>query len=166
MRLTLLSVVRNNGRRGKVSCFSRNAPYGFEILRHPRILCLSNRTLFDPLLSMGAGWGRTRIDLWLAFALTVIAAGELAAQGSPTPTPTPSPTPASRLANISTRAFVQTGDDVMIGGFIVQGTEAKRVIIRAIGPELSQYGIPNFLADPVLELYDGTGALIATNDNW
>ena len=47
------------------------------------------------------------------------------------------------LGNISTRAFVQTGDNVMIGGFIVQGTEPKRVIIRAIGPELTQYGVPN-----------------------
>ena len=71
-----------------------------------------------------------------------------------------------RLGNISTRAFVQTGDDVMIGGFIVHGTEPKRVIIRAIGPELTQYGIPNALANPKLELHDGTGALIAANNNW
>src|SRR5260370_18480298 len=54
----------------------------------------------------------------------------------------------------------------MIGGFIVQGTQPKRVIIRAIGPELSQYGVPNPLADPTLELHDGNGALIASNDNW
>ena len=54
----------------------------------------------------------------------------------------------------------------MIGGFIVQGTEPKRVIIRAIGPELTQYGVPNALANPTLELHDGTGALIASNDNW
>jgi hypothetical protein len=72
----------------------------------------------------------------------------------------------AQLGNISTRAFVQTGDDVMIGGFIVQGTEPKRVIIRAIGPELTQYGIPNPLYNPTLELHDGTGALIASNDNW
>ena len=64
------------------------------------------------------------------------------------------------------RAFVQTGDNVMIGGFIVQGTEPKRVIIRAIGPELTHYGVPNALANPTLELHDGTGALIASNDNW
>ena len=72
----------------------------------------------------------------------------------------------SILGNISTRAFVQTGDNVMIGGFIVQGTEPKRVIVRAIGPELIQYGVPNVLADPTLELHNGTGALIASNDNW
>jgi len=70
------------------------------------------------------------------------------------------------LANISTRSFVQTGDDVMIGGFIVQGTQPKNVIIRAVGPELSQYGVPNPLADPTLELHNGTGGLIASNDNW
>jgi hypothetical protein len=72
----------------------------------------------------------------------------------------------AQLGNISTRAFVQTGDNVMIGGFIVQGTAPKRVIIRAIGPELIQYGVPNPMADPTLELHDGTGALIASNDNW
>jgi hypothetical protein len=72
----------------------------------------------------------------------------------------------STLGNISTRAFVQTGDDVMIGGFIVQGTGSKRVIIRAIGPELTQYGVSDALANPTLELHDGTGALIASNDNW
>lgn len=74
--------------------------------------------------------------------------------------------PGASLGNISTRGFVQMGDNVMIGGFIVQGTESKRVIIRAIGPELTQYGVPNALADPMLELHDSTGALIASNDNW
>ena len=73
---------------------------------------------------------------------------------------------ATILANISTRSFVQTGDDVMIGGFIVQGTESKRVIVRAIGPELTQYGVPNALNNPTLELHDRIGALIASNDNW
>jgi hypothetical protein len=72
----------------------------------------------------------------------------------------------AELGNISTRAFVQTGDDVMIGGFIVQGSEPKKVIIRAIGPELTQYGVPNPLFNPTLELHGGTGALIASNDNW
>jgi hypothetical protein len=77
----------------------------------------------------------------------------------------PSSVPA-RLGNISTRAFVQTGNNVVIGGFIVQGSQTKRVIIRAIGPELTRYGVPNTLANPTLELHDGTGALIASNDNW
>ncbi len=72
----------------------------------------------------------------------------------------------SNLANISTRSFVQTGEHVMIGGFIVQGTGTKSVIIRAIGPELTQYGITDVLANPKLELYNATGALIGTNDDW
>jgi len=79
-----------------------------------------------------------------------------------------SPDTASILGNVSTRSFVQTGDNVMIGGFIVQGTQPKRVIVRAIGPELSAspFNIPNALANPTLELHDGRGALIASNDNW
>jgi hypothetical protein len=77
-----------------------------------------------------------------------------------------SPDVNSTLGNISTRSFVQTGDNVMIGGFIVQGTQPKQVILRAIGPELTQHGVPDALADPTLELHDETGALIASNDNW
>jgi hypothetical protein len=74
--------------------------------------------------------------------------------------------PVSTLGNISTRGFVQTGENVVIGGFIVQGHQIKRVIIRAIGPELTRYGVPNALANPTLELHDATGALIASNNNW
>src|SRR5262249_39710850 len=70
------------------------------------------------------------------------------------------------LANLSTRAFVQTGDNLMIGGFIVQGTEPKRVILRSIGPELTQYGVPNALINPTLDLHDANGVLIASNDDW
>ena len=77
-----------------------------------------------------------------------------------------SPAASSNLDNISTRSFVQTGQNVMIGGFIVQGSGTQRVIIRAIGPELTQYGITDALANPRLELHNGTGALIASNDNW
>ena len=72
----------------------------------------------------------------------------------------------SQLGNISTRSFVQTGDNVMIGGFIVQGTGPKRVVIRAIGPELSQYGVPDPLANPRLQLYNVAGVLIGSNDDW
>ena len=72
----------------------------------------------------------------------------------------------SVLGNISTRSFVQTGADVMIGGFIVEGSGPKIVIVRAIGPELTQHGVPNPLADPTLELHNATGALIGSNDNW
>jgi len=77
-----------------------------------------------------------------------------------------SPNTDSKLHNISTRSFVQTNDNVMIGGFIVAGNRPKRVIIRAIGPELTQFGVPNVLADPTLELHDRNGTLIASNNNW
>ena len=67
------------------------------------------------------------------------------------------------LANISTRLRVETGDNALIGGFIVTGTQPKRVIVRAIGPSLS---LPGTLANPTLELRDGSGALIRSNDDW
>jgi len=71
------------------------------------------------------------------------------------------------LANISTRGFVQHGDALMIGGFILGGASGStQVLVRAIGPSLSQSGIANALSDPTLELHDGNGALIASNDNW
>jgi len=74
----------------------------------------------------------------------------------------------SKLANISTRGFVDTGDNVMIGGFIVGGGAADRtrVVVRAIGPTLLQFGITNALHDPTLSLYDSNGNVMATNDNW
>ena len=72
----------------------------------------------------------------------------------------------SRLANISTRAKAGTGDNVLIGGFIVGGNDPTKVLIRAVGPSLSRSGIRYPLIDPVLELHDGTGKLIYWNDNW
>ncbi|HWX15161.1 MAG TPA: fibronectin type III domain-containing protein [Chthoniobacterales bacterium] len=77
-----------------------------------------------------------------------------------------SPPPPGHLGNISTRAFVQTGDNVVIGGFIINGSGQKRMIVRAIGPSLAQHGITNPLQNPTLELHDHTGAVIASNDNW
>ena len=68
--------------------------------------------------------------------------------------------------NISARAHVFTGDPVLIGGFIIEGAESKTVLIRGIGPSLSSFGIVMPLANPILELHDHTGALIASNDNW
>jgi hypothetical protein len=84
--------------------------------------------------------------------------------GTPTPTPTPSPRPAT-LGNISTRLQVGTNDRVMIAGFIVQGIAPKRVLIRAAGPSLTQFGVPNALANPRLELHD-TSNTIGMNDDW
>lgn len=75
-------------------------------------------------------------------------------------------TPAPQLANISTRLAVGTGDNALIGGFIITGTQATKIILRAIGPSLSQFGIPGALADPTLELHGSTGELLGTNDDW
>ncbi|HZE12156.1 MAG TPA: hypothetical protein VE086_00225, partial [Chthoniobacterales bacterium] len=74
-------------------------------------------------------------------------------------------TSAAKLANISTRGFVNSGDDVMIGGFIVGGTEPAKILVRAIGPTLTDFGVQGALADPTLELHDSNGATIA-NDDW
>jgi uncharacterized repeat protein (TIGR03803 family) len=73
--------------------------------------------------------------------------------------------PQAALFNISTRLNVGTGDNVLIGGFIVTGSQPKEVIVRAIGPALSGFGVSGALADPVLELHEPDGTVI-TNDNW
>ena len=78
----------------------------------------------------------------------------------------------SILANLSSRGFVDTGDEVMIGGEIigrgigVNGAGSAKVLVRGIGPSLSSAGILGALQDPTLELHDGNGAIIASNDNW
>jgi hypothetical protein len=82
---------------------------------------------------------------------------------APTPTPTPSASPTTSLGNISTRLRVGTGNNALIGGFIVAGTQPKKVILRAIGPSMPVNGA---LIDPALELYDSGGGLIRFNDNW
>jgi sugar lactone lactonase YvrE len=71
----------------------------------------------------------------------------------------------STLANISTRALVQTGNHVLIGGFAISGSGPKKVLIRAIGPTLANFSVPNPLQDPMLSLHDTTME-IANNDNW
>jgi hypothetical protein len=71
--------------------------------------------------------------------------------------------PKPTLLNISTRVNVQAGDNAMIGGFIIGGTEPKTVIVRGIGPSL---GVPGALADPIIEVHGPSGELLATNDNW
>jgi len=73
----------------------------------------------------------------------------------------------SQLANISTRGFVETGNNVMIGGFILgRGGNNTGVALRGIGPSLAQFGLSPVLADPTLELRDGDGALLISNDDW
>jgi DNA-binding beta-propeller fold protein YncE len=77
------------------------------------------------------------------------------------------PAPADIFGNISTRAHVGAGDDVLIGGFIIYGPPpgSKKLMIRAIGPSLTQAGVPGALPDTTLEVHDGNGGVI-TNDNW
>jgi hypothetical protein len=73
----------------------------------------------------------------------------------------------SDLANISTRGFVQTGDNVMIGGFVLgANNNATRIAVRALGPSLSAFGLTNLLADPTLELHNADGTVMISNDNW
>jgi hypothetical protein len=73
----------------------------------------------------------------------------------------------SELANISTRGFVQSENGVMIGGFILGRNPGNiRVAVRGVGPSLSQFGLGNVLANPVLELHDGNGTVLVSNDNW
>jgi hypothetical protein len=84
----------------------------------------------------------------------------------PTGTPTPSATPASQAVNLSTRMRVLTGENVGIGGFIISGTVPKHVLLRTIGPSLTQFGVPDALPDTVLELH-GPGTFVTViNDNW
>src|SRR4029077_1537179 len=74
--------------------------------------------------------------------------------------------PLGKALNISTRGKVGTGEDVLIAGFIISGSDAKRVIVRAIGPSLSNSHVPDPLADPTLTIYDSNHVVVASNDNW
>jgi hypothetical protein len=91
--------------------------------------------------------------------------GVIAPVPSQTPLATPPATP-SHYGNVSTRLSVGTGDNVGIGGFIIQGPQAKKVVVRGIGPSLTQFGVAGALANPTLELHDHTGATISSNDDW
>ncbi|MBA3960410.1 MAG: matrixin family metalloprotease [Chthoniobacterales bacterium] len=85
---------------------------------------------------------------------------------TPTPTATPPSTAPSRLVNLSTRMQVGIGDNVSIGGFIIQGDKRKKVLLRGLGPSLGASGIAGALQDPKITLLDGSGAVLETNDNW
>jgi hypothetical protein len=89
--------------------------------------------------------------------------------GSPTPTPTITPGPILAfvpLGNVSTRAQVGSGDNVLIGGFVINGTGTKKILARALGSSLTGYGIAGVLSDPILELHNSRGDIIFANDNW
>ncbi len=71
-----------------------------------------------------------------------------------------------RFTNVSSRTFVGAGDQTLICGFVVGGTGTRRILIRAVGPGLAQFGLTGLLADPQLALYNGSNTQIASNDNW
>lgn len=78
-----------------------------------------------------------------------------------------SPAIPAKLANISTRAFVSTGDDIVIAGFILgNSSNSDRVVVRGIGPSLTPFGVPDALANPTLELRDSNGAIVLANNDW
>lgn len=92
---------------------------------------------------------------------------------TPVPTPVPTATPAppvssgpSHFANLSTRMNVGVGSKVAIAGFVVDGTQSKKVMVRALGASLGSLGVANSISDPTLELHDSSGSLLATNDDW
>lgn len=76
------------------------------------------------------------------------------------------PTVGPQTLNLSTRGTVASGDNALIGGFIVTGIDPKTIVLRALGPSLSDSGLSGVLTDPVLSLYDSSGTVIATNDDW
>ena len=76
------------------------------------------------------------------------------------------PTVGPQALNLSTRGLISVGDNVLIGGFIITGTSPKSMVLRALGPSLSGFGLSDVLTDPVLKVYDSSGTLIAINDNW
>ncbi|HEY3661161.1 MAG TPA: hypothetical protein VGK91_08040, partial [Candidatus Udaeobacter sp.] len=125
--------------------------YQFFVTQHEDIDPVTGRFMLDLGLERGINFGAHFIEVYGGDCDDPVLAPVLTVWGALL---------TSHLSNISTRGSVQTGDNVMIGGFIVQGSGPKKVIIRAIGPELipPPYNIPNALADPILELHNGTGA--------
>ena len=125
-----------------------------------------NATFSFPLGSGAAGQFITATATDAAFNTSEFSMASAAVPGSPPP-PTPTPTP-GLVANVSTRLPVGTGDNVLIEGFIVQGPNGstKKIMVRAIGPSLAAFGIPDALGNPTLEIRDGSNAVVATNDDW
>ena len=101
-----------------------------------------------------------RVSTLLAFAFPGLFCSPALILAGPA---SPDAPPAIQLANISTRLAVGSGDNVLIAGFIVTGTQPKRVMVRALGPLLP---VNENLADPTLELHGSSGELLARNDNW
>ena len=76
------------------------------------------------------------------------------------------PLTTTKFVNMSTRGSVGTGDNVLISGFIIGDVDSATVVVRALGPSLASYGVSGVLSDPTLTIYDSSGSVIASNDNW
>ena len=167
------------------------APYGVTNgIAHPRMQLYNSASV---LMNENTGWGgstalSTVFNQVGAFPLTVgstdaamlvsLAPGSYSVVVSDTAgasgvalaeiydTGTDASASAPRLVNLSARATANSGQTVLIGGFVVSGSAPKQVLVRGVGPALAGYGVTTFMADPVLNLYDVNGTLIARNDNW
>jgi hypothetical protein len=96
----------------------------------------------------------------------VIATQYIGPMASASPIPSPTPTAPAELQNISSRLLIQTGNNVGIAGFVIGGSEPKKLLIRGLGPTLTQFNVTGVMPNPTLKLYDGSGSLITTNDDW
>ena len=147
---------------GQDSQFTAAASYGlvdsFEGvgLNGPIGLAIDGGDALHVVNSLTATVGRSAADVTQsALATTGYSPAFIAVQTSP------------RLLNLSTRLNVLTGDNVLAGGFIISGSGTKKVLVRGLGPSLGEAGVGSVLADPVIEVYDGSSnAVIASNDNW
>ena len=75
-------------------------------------------------------------------------------------------TPTAKLINLSTRGVVDTGDGVLVAGFVIKGSTPKRVLVRGIGPGLAAFGVSDFISDPAVQVVTSGNVLVAQNDNW
>jgi len=161
--------------RGGVTIFEASAESSTVTLSETGILQPDNYTLavdIDAYALAPQALDGTIANFYSALARTPTPTATATASPTPTATatatatPSPSPTAAAQALNLSARLRVQTGDNVGIGGFIIMGSAPKQVGLRGIGPSLSGFGVPNALADPVLELHGPPGFPTILNDNW
>jgi hypothetical protein len=108
----------------------------------------------DAALVQGIGGPRTIQAKGTGGGVMLVEAYDLGSGNSP------------RLANVSARNFVGTGDDILIAGFNVAGTGTKRLLVRAVGPTLAGFGVSGTLVDPKLEIFTGAGVKVTENDTW
>ncbi len=149
-----------------VAQYSPTNPAGFQLLcpaagRDDQTLGGTLEEALDSGIALGAQW----LEVYPADTNDP-ANATLLKDASARMNPPPTSSLAATFLNVSTRVNVLTGDQVMIGGFIITGTGSKSVVLRALGPSLTQQGTRGALPDPALEVYDSTGTLIAENDNW